>query len=177
MKIKAYLYIPIMLVFIALLMSCKREKPEEALKEEEVKQEKEFLKEELPPLEGWAQKQWEEEKEIKLETEQGLEEAMAATSLNMRRLDRGVQKKDWKVINESSRKIEDLIAGRCVNLYYKKNPAGIPTDFIVIGDQFRRAIRQLILAGDRKDINMVKLRYDEVSRTCSDCHEKFRKKT
>ncbi len=140
-------------------------------------EEEEFLKEELPPLEEWARKEWEEGKEeISLETKVGLEQAMAATSLNMRRLDRAVDKKDWEAISTSSRKIEELIAGRCVNLYYQKNPAGVPTDFIVIGDQFRRSIRQLILAGDSKDIKVVKQRYDEVSRTCYSCHEKFKKK-
>jgi hypothetical protein len=172
-KVKTYFSILAWLLFIALLAGCEREKPEVALKEEE----EEFLKEELPPLEEWAEKEWEEEREeIKLETEKGLNEAMAATSLNMRRLDRAVEKKDWENISTSSRRIEDLIAGRCVNLYYQKNPTGVPTDFILIGDQFRKAIMLLIQAGDRKDIKMIKSRYDEVSRTCYDCHEKFKKK-
>lgn len=171
MKIKTPLSILVCL-FFALLVSCEREKPEVALKEEE----EEFLKEELPSLEEWARKEWEEgREEIKLETKEGLGQAMEATGLNMRRLDRAVGKKDWESIAESSRKIEELIAGRCVNLYYQKNPAGVPTDFILIGDQFRKAIRSLVLAGDRKDIKAVQLRYDEVSRTCRDCHDKFKK--
>lgn len=177
MKTKPYLLILIGLIAIASLVGCERDKPEVALKEEEAQQEEAFLKEELPPLEEWAKGEWEEEKEeIRLETEKGLTEAMAATSLNMRRLDRAVDKKDWAAISTSSSKIEDLIAGRCVDLYYKKNPSGVPTDFILIGDQFRKTIRLLVQAGDKKDIGQVKLRYDEVSRTCYDCHEKFKKK-
>jgi hypothetical protein len=177
MKTKPYLSISIGLVFMALLMGCEREKPKVVLEEEEVKEEEEFLREELPPLEEWAQREWEEEKEeIKLETKTGLEQAMAATSLNMRRLDGAVGKKDWETISATSQKIEDLIAGRCVDLYYQKNPAGVPTDFIVIGDQFRKSIRLLVMAADKKDIKAIKLHYDEVSRTCYDCHQKYKKK-
>lgn len=175
MKTKPYLilYSVSCILYSLILVGCEREKPEVTMKEEE----EQFLKEELPPLEEWAKREWEVEKEeMPLETEKGLQEAMAATSLNMRRLDRAVEKKDWDTINTSSRKIEDLIAGRCVNLYYQKNPAGVPTDFILIGDQFRKTIMLLIQAGDRKDAKMTKLRYDEVSRTCYDCHDKFKKK-
>lgn len=179
MKTRRYLLLSAVYCLLStiLLVGCEREKPE-ALKEEEAREEEKFLKEELPPLGEWAQKEWEAEKEeIKLETNEGLGQAMEATGLNMRRLDRAVGKKDWEAIAESSRKIEDLIAGRCVNLYYQKNPAGVPTDFILIGDQFRKTIRLLILAGDKKDIKTINLRYDEVSRTCYDCHQKFKKKT
>ncbi len=165
-------------LFAFLVFGCERDKPKVVVEEEEVKErEEEFLREELPPLEEWAEREWAEEKEeIVLGTKEGLEEAMAATSLNMRRLDRAVQKKDWGSIVESSEKIEALIAGRCVDLYYKKNPAGVPDDFILIGDQFRKTARLLVLAGKKKDVDAVKRRYDDLSLTCSDCHEKFKKR-
>src|SRR3990167_7595364 len=87
MKIKPYLilYSVSCILYSLLLVGCEREKPEVTIKEEE----EQFLKEELPPLEEWAKREWEAEKEeMPLETEKGLQEAMAATSLNMRRLDR-----------------------------------------------------------------------------------------
>lgn len=169
----------LVLIFVCLnAPSCKKEEegPKVALKEEE----EEFFKEELPSLEQWAEKEWkdkewEEEKAPELETTEGLEDAMAATSLHMRRLDGAVKAKNWKQIDTSANRIEDLIAGRCVNLYYRKNPAGVPTDFILIGDRFRISVHALIMAGRKKDLAGVKTYYANVEQSCKDCHERYKK--
>lgn len=178
-KMKRLLSIGLVLLLISVSsLTCKKEEEKKvALKEEE----KEFFKEELPALDEWAKKKWaekewsKEEEIVELETPKGLQEAMASTSMNMRRLSRGVEKKDWEAVVESATKIEDLIAGRCVNLYYKEHPEGVPTDFVLIGDKFRISIRSLVLAGKARNISSVQSNFDKVQQTCKDCHNIYKK--
>ncbi|MBI5125968.1 MAG: hypothetical protein HZA70_07025, partial [Planctomycetes bacterium] len=61
MKTRRYLLLSTVYCLLStiLLVGCEREKPEVTIKEEE----EQFLKEELPPLEEWAKKEWEVEKE------------------------------------------------------------------------------------------------------------------
>ncbi len=159
-------------------ISCKKEPEEVTVAQKE--EEEEFFKEELPRLEEWAEKEWEErewveEEPIELETTGGLKEAMAATSRAMRQLSRSVKKENWETIVDSGRKVEDLIAGRCVTLYYKQHPSGVPTQFIVIGDRFRNAIHSLVMAARASNSEGVLSNFLTVKGTCKDCHKLFRK--
>lgn len=174
---KNVLYLGLILLLISVnSMSCKKE-PEEttvALREEE-----EFFREELPKLEEWAEKEWEErewveEEPVELETVGGLKEAMAATSRAMRELGRSVSKENWKAIVDSGRKVEDLIAGRCVTLYYKQHPSGVPTQFIIIGDRFRNSIHSLVMAANAGNADVVRSNFLSVKSTCKDCHKLFK---
>lgn len=174
-----YLGLILLLVFVNSI-SCKKKEPEEelvVLREDE----KEFFQEEIPSLEEWATQEWkerglleEEEQPIELETPGGLKEAMAATSRAMRQLSRSVNKDDWTAIIDSGRKVEDLIAGRCVTLYFKQHPSGVPTDFIVIGDRFRNSIQALVREARAGRSDVVRDEFIKVKATCKDCHKLFK---
>ena len=175
------LYLCLILLLVSVnLISCRKKEPEEqqvVLKEEE----KEFFKEEIPPLEEWATQEWEErevteaEPPIELETPGGLKEAMASTSRAVRELSRSVEKDDWEEIKNSGRKVEDLIAGRCVTIYFKQHPSGVPTDFIVIGDRFRNSIQALVREAQAGRGDLVRDEFGKVKATCKDCHKLFKK--
>ncbi len=143
-------------------------------------EEEEFFQEEIPSLDEWAQQEWqeaeweEEEEPIELETAGGLKEAMAATSRAMRQLTRSVKKDDFEEVIDSGTRVEDLIAGRCVTLYFKQHPSGIPTDFIVIGDRFRTSIQALVREAKAGRAEGVRDEYVKVKATCKGCHNLFK---
>ncbi|MCB7128297.1 MAG: hypothetical protein J3T61_02015 [Candidatus Brocadiales bacterium] len=187
MKKSLYLGLMLLLFISVNTVSCERaeEEPEEetmvALREEE----EEFFGEKIPALEEWAEQEWEErapveeeegEEPVELETPGGLKEAMAATSRAMRRLSRSVKKDNWEGIKDSGKQVEDLIAGRCVTLYFKQHPSGVPTEFIIIGDRFRAAIQSLVRGAKGRNSNDVLREFFVVKGTCKDCHKLFKEK-
>jgi hypothetical protein len=143
-------------------------------------EEEEFFQDEIPSLDEWAQQEWqeaeweEEEEPIELETTGGLKEAMAATSRAMRKLTRSVKKDDFEEVIDSGTRVEDLIAGRCVTLYFKQHPSGIPTDFIIIGDRFRTSIQALVREAKAGRAEGVRDEYVKVKATCKGCHDLFK---
>lgn len=175
------LYLCLILLLVSVnSISCRKKEPEEqqvVLKEEE----KEFFEEEIPSLEEWATQEWEQreipeaEPPIELETAGGLKDAMAATSRAMRELSRSVEKDDWGEIKSSGQRVEDLIAGRCVTLYFKQHPSGVPTDFIVIGDRFRNSIQALVREARAGRSDLVRDEFSKVKASCKDCHKLFKK--
>ncbi len=173
------LYLGLILLLISAgLTSCKKE--DEEVTVVQLEEEEEFFKEEIPGLDEWAEQEWEkrewvEEEPIELATTGGLKEAMAATSRAMRQLSRSVKKDDWEEIKDSGKRVEDLIAGRCVTLYYKQHPAGVPTQFIISGDRFRTSIQALIRAAKARNTDDVLSEFTTVKATCKDCHELFKK--
>jgi hypothetical protein len=181
---KTTLYLALALLFVSVsFVSCDNgpdtdidEETTVALREEE----EEFFQGEIPALDEWAQQEWqeaeweEEEEPIELETAGGLKEAMAATSRAMRQLTRSVKKGDFEEVIDSGTRVEDLIAGRCVTLYFKQHPSGIPTDFIVIGDRFRTSIQALVREAKAGREDMVREEYVKVKATCKGCHDLFK---
>ncbi|MEE9200039.1 MAG: hypothetical protein V3V45_01195 [Candidatus Brocadiales bacterium] len=178
---KKALCLVLILLFIAAQATSCRKRPEEetvvALREEE----EEFFKEEIPPLDEWAEQEWdgrklEEEEPIELKTTGGLKEAMAATSRAMRRLSRSIKKEDWEETKASGKEVEDLIAGRCITLYYRQHTSGVPTEFIIVGDRFRVAIHSLIMAARGRNTRDVQREFTVVRGTCKACHKLFKEK-
>lgn len=178
---KKALCLVLILLFVTVHATSCRKQPEEetvvALREEE----EEFFKEEIPPLDEWAEQEWEgreleEEEPIELKTSGGLKEAMAATSRAMRRLSRSIKKEDWEETKASGKEVEDLIAGRCITLYYRQHTSGVPTEFIIVGDRFRIAIHSLIMAARGRNTRDVQREFSVVRGTCKDCHKLFKEK-
>ncbi len=101
-----------------------------------------------------------------------LAQAMKKASLMMRRLSRAVENSDWVEMDMWAQELKEGIGYNCVELYMKENP-GISTDFIILGNQFYKNIKNLTAASDEHLKSVTEFQFSMIIKSCDDCHERF----
>ncbi len=104
-----------------------------------------------------------------------LEQAMKNASRDLRRLSRSIESRDWVEIEMWTKELKEGIGYSCVELYMAEH-RGISSEFVIMGSRFYDAVRTLILSCKEHDTETIDAGFNQVLKTCDDCHDVYKQK-